>query len=81
MPKKKQQIVRKIEKRIRKPFVRVVNAILWITGVIVALAVGFGMVSGVLTIPGIESVVPYAGWIVIVLTIIGVIMAIIDAFS
>ncbi len=50
--------------------------ITWIVGIIVSLAVGFGMISGTLTVPYIKAVVPIAGWVVVVGTIIGVIMAI-----
>jgi hypothetical protein len=82
MPKKKQQLIaKKIERQIARPFAKVVKVLMWITGVIVALAVGFGMAYGPLTVPYLEMVVPIAGWIVIVLTIAGVIMAIIDALS
>ena len=50
--------------------------IVWIVGVLVSLAVGFGMISGTLTVPYVQIVVPVAGWIVVIGTIIGVIMAI-----
>ncbi len=68
-----------IAKQVKKPFAKLVHLIGWITGVIVALAVGFAMKDETLTVPVIQSIVPIAGWIVIILTIIGVIMAIIDA--
>jgi len=55
------------------------SIIMWIVGVLVSLAVGFGMTSGTLTVPYVESIVPIAGWIVVIGTIIGVILAIIDA--
>jgi len=57
------------------------DVILWIVGVLVSLAVGFGMTSGTLTVPYVESVVPIAGWIVIIGTIIGVIMAIVKVIK
>lgn len=53
------------------------GVVLWIVGILVSLAVGFGMTSGVLTvrwIPGIITVI--AGWIVVIGTLLGVIMAI-----
>ena len=62
-----------------KPLTKAVRIIGWITGVLVALAVGFGMKDGTLSVPLVEPIVPLAGWVVIILTIIGVIMAIIDA--
>lgn len=64
-----------------KPFAKAIRAIVWITGVLVALAVGFGMKDGILTVPLVQPIVPLAGWIVIILTIIGIIMAIIDKLS
>ena len=58
-----------------------VSAVLWLTGVIVSLSVGFAMIDRVLSLPswlGGSIVAQVAGWIVVVLTIIGVILAIID---
>ncbi len=60
-----------------KPVSNLVNLAAWITGILVSLAVGFGMVDGVLTvrfIPTIATMV--AGWIVVVLTVIIIILAI-----
>ncbi|MBS3091137.1 hypothetical protein J4217_01665 [Candidatus Pacearchaeota archaeon] len=57
------------------------EVVLWIVGVIVSLAVGFGMISGTLTVPFVQSVVPVAGWIVVIGTVIGVIAAIIKAIK
>ena len=60
----------------------VVAIALWITGVLVALAVGFGMTSGALSIPWLpEALTMTAGWIVVVLTILGVVLAIIDRLT
>ena len=69
-----------IQKEVKKSFAKIVSILGWITGVIVALAVGFGMAEGTLTVPWIQPIVPLAGWIVVILTIVGAIMAIIDAF-
>ena len=53
-----------------------VATVMWIVGVLVALAVGFGMTSGTLSIPLIHTVITMtAGWIIVVLTIIGAVMA------
>ena len=57
---------------------KLVGLIVWITGVLVSLAVGFGMISGTLTIPYIQVIVPIAGWIVVVLTVVGAILAIVN---
>lgn len=54
--------------------------IIWIVGVLVSLAVGFGMTSLTLSIPYIPDVVTQiAGWIVVIGTIVGVVMALIKA--
>ena len=57
-----------------------VGLIVWITGVLVSLAVGFGMISKNLAIPYVQPIVPIAGWIVIILTIMGVILAIANRY-
>jgi hypothetical protein len=57
------------------------GVIMWIVGVLVSLAVGFGMISGTLTVPYVQSVVPIAGWIVVIGTVVGVIIAIVKAFK
>jgi hypothetical protein len=64
-----------------KPISSLVNIIAWLTGVLVSLAVGFGMVDKVLGIRWISDigagiVTVIAGWIVIALTLLGVILAI-----
>jgi len=53
--------------------------VLWLTGIIVSLAVGFGLVGGVLAVPWIPTIVTVtAGWIVVILTVLGVLLKIID---
>jgi hypothetical protein len=55
----------------------VLNLVAWLTGVIVSLAVGFGMVGGTLTLPtwlGGDVVAMIAGWIVIITTLLSVIL-------
>jgi len=63
-----------------KPVSALVNFVVWLTGVLVSLSVGFGMAYKTLTIPipVISSIVPWAGWIVIVLTVLSVILAVAD---
>lgn len=57
----------------------IVNVVVWLTGILVSLAVGFGMADGVLTIKWLPEIVTIAaGYIVIALTILGVILAIAD---
>jgi len=48
----------------------------WFTGVVVSLAVGFGMVDGVLRIPYIQAIVPAVGYIVVFTTLVSVVLAI-----
>jgi hypothetical protein len=56
------------------------NAVMWIVGVLVSLAVGFGMTSLTLSIPYIpDIIVQIAGWIVVIGTVIGVILALTEA--
>jgi len=57
---------------------RVLNFIAWLTGVIVALAVGFGLISGTLSVPYIGIFNEIAGWVVVAITAIGVVLAIIQ---
>lgn len=57
------------------------GVLMWIVGVLVSLAVGFGMTSGTLTVPYVQVIVPIAGWIVIIGTIIGIVIAIVDALK
>ncbi len=47
----------------------------WITGILVSLAVGFGMVEKVLTVMYIPEIITViAGWIVVIVTILSVIL-------
>lgn len=58
---------------------RLLNVVAWLTGVIVSLSVGFGMIGGTLTLPswlGGNIVAMVAGWIVVVTTLAGVVLAI-----
>jgi len=62
---------------------KLVSLVVWLTGVLVSLAVGFGMVDRVLSIPWISDfangvITVWAGWIVIILTILSIILAIAD---
>jgi len=50
---------------------------IWISGVIVSLAVGLALVNGTLVVPYIGVLNVIAGWIVVVLTILGVIGALV----
>ena len=53
------------------------SVVTWIVGILVSLAVGSGMIKGILGIPGIPAVVVViGGWIVVVGAVISLIMAI-----
>lgn len=54
---------------------KVLNFVAWLTGVIVSLAVGFGLIGGTLSVPYIGIVNVIAGWVVVVTTLLGVILA------
>ena len=57
----------------------VLNFVAWLTGVIVALAVGFAMIGGTLSLPnwlGGDTVAMIAGWIVVVTTLLSAVLAI-----
>ena len=53
----------------------------WFIGILIALAVGFGMRDGILRVPGLEGATVAAGWVIIVLTIVGAILALIDKLT
>ncbi len=62
---------------------QVVNFVAWVTGVIISLTVAFALINGTLDLlPYIPSIVTViAGWIAILTTLLGVVLAIIDALS
>ena len=54
-----------------------IGILTWIVGVIVALAVGSGMINRILTIPMIPEIITIiSGWVVVVGAILSVILAI-----
>lgn len=56
---------------------KLISFVAWLTGVIVSLAVGNALRVGDIAAPLVGSLVNVvAGWIVIVLTIVGVVLAI-----
>ncbi len=62
-------------------FSNFLNFIIWLTGIIVSLAVAFGMIDGVLQIGFIpHAVMVVFGWIVIVTTIIGAVISLFKLF-
>ena len=63
----------------RGTFTTIINLALWLTGVLVSLAVGFGMIDGILSVRWIPTtIIAIAGWVVVVLTLVSVLLAIIS---
>lgn len=61
---------------------QLVSFIIWVSFIIVSLAVGFGMVDGALTLGFLPASMTMAlGWIVIILTLIGAVLAIVERLS
>jgi len=59
-----------------------IGMLLWIVGIIVTLAVGFGMISETLVVPNIPSIIVIgAGWVVVIGAILGVVMAAVKKFG
>ncbi len=72
--------------RRNSPLREVWGFMIWLVGVLVSLAVGFGMTDDTLKIPFLSQmgggvIVMAAGWIVVILAIIGVILKVIDKAS
>lgn len=66
----------------RGPISAVMNLAVWLTGVLVSLAVGFGMIDSILSVRWIPTTVTIvAGWVVVILTLVSVILAIINQTS
>lgn len=62
---------------------KLLSLLIWLTGVIVSLAVAFGLIDGsTLNIPFIPlGVTIFFGWVIVVTTLLGVILAIIKQFE
>lgn len=60
---------------------KIINFLMWLTGVIVALTIGFAMIGGTLSLPvwlGGAILAMLAGWVVIIATVVGVVLEIIE---
>lgn len=70
---------------VKKPgFHKILSFVAWLTGIIVSLSVAFAMTEGIIGLPFVgkgEYISIVAGWIVIVTTALGIIVAIVDYFS
>ena len=59
-----------------------VNIVVWLVGILVALSVGSGMIGKVLVVPFILPIITVsAGWIIVVLALLGALLSVIDYFS
>jgi hypothetical protein len=55
----------------------VMNLLAWVTGVLVSLSVGFAMIDGILAVRYIPEIVTMiAGYVVVITTLVGVVLAI-----
>jgi len=70
------------KRRSKKGMKGLMGVVLWLTGVLVSLAVGFGLVGETLTIPYIAPIVTVvAGWIVLVMVILSAVMSAMNYFK
>lgn len=85
MAKRKKTKSTKRTKKTRKhpsPVGKVLSFLAWLTGIIVSLAVAFGMIDGILSIRWIpEGITVFFGWVVVVTTLLGVLLAIVRQFE
>lgn len=57
------------------------NFVAWITGVLVSLSVGYGMINGVLSLPfwlGGQIVARVVGWVVVITTLVSAVLAVLQ---
>ncbi|HJZ19080.1 MAG TPA: hypothetical protein VJ208_03175 [Candidatus Nanoarchaeia archaeon] len=60
---------------------KILNFVVWLTGVVVSLAVGFAMIGGTLTLPwwlGGDTLALVAGWVVVATTLISAVLALLN---
>lgn len=70
----------------RKNMGKILNLVVWLTGVLVSLAVGFSMtqagrVAGALTLPlwlGGNVLAMIVGWVVVATTLVGAVLAVLE---
>ncbi len=63
------------------PVGKLISFVAWLTGVIVSLAVAFGMIDGVLIVRWLGAgVTVFFGWVVVVTTLLGVALALVNRF-
>ncbi len=59
---------------------KILSFLVWVTGIIVSLAVGFALKNGTLSVPKIGMINVIAGWIVIITTLLGLLISIMGSF-
>ncbi|MFH1325247.1 MAG: hypothetical protein ABIH49_00555 [archaeon] len=65
---------------------KVLNLVAWFTGVVVSLAVGFGLINGTLMLPGWLGgatqggmwLTMFVGWVVVITTLISAVLAVMN---
>jgi len=65
----------------RKQTGQILSFVVWLTGIIVSLAVGFAMIGGTLTLPGWlggSILAMIAGWVVVITTLVSAILALVN---
>lgn len=57
---------------------KILNFVVWLTGVLVSLSVGFAMIDGILSLPtwvGGSLVAMIVGWVVVITTLLSAVLA------
>ena len=84
---KKRKVAKKSVKKVSKKsdaslVGKLLSFLAWLTGIVVSLAVGFGLIDGVLNIRFIPlGITVFFGWVVVITVLLGVLLAIIKQFE
>jgi len=62
----------------KKGYEKALSFVIWLTGIIVSLAVGFALIGGTLAVPYIGVVNVIAGWVAVITTLISLVLAILQ---
>ena len=65
----------------KSPLTKLLSFLIWLAGVMVSLAVGFALKNGILSVPHLGIVNIIAGWVVIITTILGVLIALVKTLA
>jgi hypothetical protein len=58
---------------------KILSFLVWVAGIIVSLAVGFALINKTLSVPYFGIVNVIAGWIVIITTLLGALISMINS--